>query len=129
VKRGLLGGAGFVGLAVVVAATWVVLSGASSGETQTTVREVVLEARDLAFNVDNPTIEALPGERLRIVVRNTDPGVVHSITIPGLMEDVVRVEYGRQVSFQVTIPESGRFEYICPQHAPRMKGELVVNGR
>jgi len=127
-KRSLVGAVGLLAVAVLLAATWVALSGASIGETQA-VREVVLEARDVAFNADNPTIEARPGERLRIVVRNTDPGVVHSVTIPGLTEDVVHVEYGEQVSLEVTMPASGDFEYVCPQHAPKMKGKLVVSER
>ena len=124
-KRSLVGAVGLLAVAVLLAATWVALSGASIGETQA-VREVVLEARDVAFNADNPTIEARPGERLRIVVRNTDPGILHSIQLPGIDDRLRHVQWGEQIAFEFTAPEDGAFEYTCPQHEPKMRGKIRI---
>ena len=60
------------------------------------------------------------------MVRNNDPGVLHSITIPGLENRLIHVPAGEEVAFTVKVPNSGSFEYVCPQHAPKMKGGIVV---
>ncbi len=98
----------------------------STGAEATPPREIVLEARELAFDGDNPTIHAEPGERIRLVVKNTDPGVLHSISIPGIDSDVRLIKYGETVSFEITVPEGGTYEYTCPQHAPKMRGKIVI---
>ena len=87
---------------------------------------VVLDARDAAFDEDNPTLRLAAGERVRFVVRNTDPGVVHAITIPGLDSEVRTISWGEEVAFEVTVPAGGTFQYVCPQHAPKMQGTIVV---
>jgi len=105
---------------------WVVnplWSGSAAGPP---LREIVLEARDVAFGGSNPTLSFEPGERVRFVVRNTDPGILHSITLPGIDSRVHHVWYGEQVAFEVTMPRSGAFDYTCPQHAPKMRGRIVI---
>ncbi len=123
-KRGLLSGAT---LAIVVALVLLALGGtAPSGRTAGPVREIVLDARDVAFNEINPPIVLRPGERVRFVVRNGDPGVLHSISLPGIDSTVRDVLPGQKISFEVTVPDAGRFEYVCPQHMPRMRGSIEV---
>ena len=102
---------------------WPVMLGNAAG---TPVREIVLEARDVAFGGSNPTLSFEPGERVRFVVRNTDPGILHSITLPGIDSRVHHVRYDEQVAFEVTMPRSGAFDYTCPQHAPKMQGRIVI---
>ena len=122
-KRNLTGTA-VVGVALILlGATWLSLP---SGESAEPIREIVLDARDAAFDVDNPTLHLQAGERVRFVVRNTDPGVVHAITIPGLDSEVRTIAWGEQVAFEVTVPPGGTFQYVCPQHAPKMQGKIVV---
>jgi len=123
-KRGLLGG---TTLAVVAAAIVLALGGSARSRSESeAVREIVLSARDAAFNGGNPTLALRPGERVRFVVRNDDPGVLHSITLPGIDSRVRLVRPGEEVSFEVTVPDGGRFEYACPQHLPKMRGRIEV---
>jgi len=123
-KRGLVGGTtlGAFAIAVVLA-----LGGSARSRSESEpVREIVLSARDVAFNEVNPTLALRPGERVRFVVRNDDPGVLHSITLPGIDSRVHFVRSGEEVAFEVTVPEGGRFEYTCPQHLPKMRGRIEV---
>lgn len=127
VKKGLVSGAGLLALGAMVAVIWVFVVAPLRGQATAPSREIVLEARGVAFNETNPTLELRPGETVRVVIRNDDPGVLHSITIPGLMDRVLHVPSGGQASFTVTVPASGGFEYVCPQHAPKMKGRIVIH--
>lgn len=122
-KQGLTGGAIAVTALIIIGAIWLSLP---RGESAEPIREIVLDARDSAFDGDNPTLQLQAGERVRFVVRNTDPGVLHSITIPGLDSEVRNIAWGEQVTFEVTVPEGGSFSYVCPQHAPKMQGKIVV---
>lgn len=94
------------------------------------VREVILRARGTEFVGEgpNPVIEAKPGERLRIVVRNVDPGVVHAIAVPGLLPDVQDIEDGQEAAVEVVVPAGGpgEYEYVCTHHYPLMRGRIVV---
>lgn len=98
----------------------------STGASPAEVREIVLEARDLAFDGDNPTLLAEPGERVRLVVRNNDPGILHSISLPGIDSEVRHIKWGEEIAFEITIPDGGTWEYVCPQHMPKMKGRIEV---
>ena len=123
-KHNLIGGSTVVGLFTLFFLIWLLTPTGGAGSE---VREIVLEARDLAFDGDNPTLRLEPGSRVRLVVRNTDPGVLHSITLPGIDDRVRFVEYGREITVEFTVPPEGRFDYVCPQHAPKMQGRIVVN--
>ena len=118
---GLLGGATLVGLVLLA----LLALGGRSGPPSA-MREIVLDARDVAFNQDNPQIVLRPGERVRFVVRNGDAGVLHSISLPGIDSRVRDVLPGEEIAFEVTAPDAGRFEYVCPQHTPRMRGAIEV---
>jgi plastocyanin len=122
-KQGLTGSAIAVAVLILIGATWLSLP---RGESAEPIREIVLDARDAAFGGDNPTLHLQAGERVRFVVRNTDSGVMHSITIPGLDSEVRHIAWGEEVVFEVTVPEGGSFSYVCPQHAPKMQGKIVV---
>ena len=112
-------------LAILIGLAQLVGPAASRGATGE-VREIVLEARDLAFNGDNPVLRLQPGERVRVVVRNSDTGILHSITLPGIDSEVRHVKWGEEISFELTVPEAGAFEYVCPQHLPKMKGRIEI---
>lgn len=113
-------------LATLIAVTQFAGPSASRGGTAQTVREIRLEARDLAFNGDNPVLRLQPGERVRLVVRNSDTGILHSISLPGIDPEVRHIKWGEELSFELTVPESGAFEYVCPQHLPKMKGRIEI---
>jgi plastocyanin len=125
VKRGVAGGTVLaVGAALFVAS--LALSRSLSSAPGEVTREVVLEARELAFGGNNPTLRFRPGERVRFVVRNSDTGVLHSITLPGIDPEVRHVRWGEALAFEVTMPQPGTWEYVCPQHLPKMKGRIEV---
>jgi plastocyanin len=123
-KRNLLGGSTLLGLFTLFFLAWLVTPTGGAGPE---VHEIVLEARDLAFERDNPTLRLEPGSRVRLVVRNTDPGVLHSITLPGIDDRVRHVESGQETVIEFRVPREGSFDYVCPQHAPKMQGRIVVD--
>ena len=56
---------------------------------RTEVREITLVARGMAFYVDgqataNPVVYVRRGERVRIIVRNVTPGILHDLAIDSL---------------------------------------------
>jgi plastocyanin len=119
---------GALGLVVTIAAllTGVFVASPDATSPRRPVREVSLEARGAAFNGDNPTIEAKVGEKLRIVVRNTDPGVRHEIALPALGTGTHEVASGEEIVVEVPVDRPGTYQYVCPRHAAKMKGTIVV---
>ena len=105
-KRKLAGGAGLVAVAGMLVAVWIATP-LWSNEGNPEIREIVLEAKDVAFDGNNPTLRLTPGERVRFVVRNNDPGVLHSITLPGVDSTVRHIRWGEEVAF-----EDGRPTYF-----------------
>src|SRR5690606_22220299 len=73
-------------LVVIVTAVAGVL--ASRATARAEVREIALVARGMAFYAGgsdaNPTITLRPGERVRFIVRNETPGMLHDIAIDAL---------------------------------------------
>jgi len=115
-------------LALVLLAA-VTLAGTYGWRDEKPARQVVLETRGRAFSGpegQNPTIEAQVGEKIRFVVRNTDSGVLHSISVPELSKRVETVRWGEQGVLEITAEPAGTFVYSCPQHCPKMRGKLVV---
>jgi heme/copper-type cytochrome/quinol oxidase subunit 2 len=116
-----------VTVVVVVAMAILAISGfRTSAEADEPIREIVLEAKGTAFGDDNPTLILKEGERVRIIVRNSDPGVEHSIAIPELGIERVDIAPGEEQVFEVRAGRPGVVDYICPQHLPLMQGKIVV---
>ena len=112
---------------VVVAMAILMISGfRTSTEADEPIREIVLEAKGTAFGDDNPTLIFKAGERVRVIVRNTDPGVEHSIAIPELGIERVDIAPGEEHVFEVRAGRPGVVDYVCPQHMPLMQGKIVV---
>jgi plastocyanin len=97
------------------------------------VRNVTLLARGMAFalaeqpGVANPVIRVRAGERVRLILKNEAPGLVHDIAIPAwnVAADSVRTGETAQVVF--TVPTTpGRAEYRCRPHAEMMNGVVDV---
>jgi len=124
-KRRLIGGVGIVAIlslfgVMIAIPIW------SQSAVEKETREIVLEARDFAFGGSNPTLSFRPGERIRLIVRNTEVGVLHSIRLPGIDDTIRHIPWNEEVSIEFTAPEEGAFEYICPQHAPKMQGRIRI---
>lgn len=122
--------AAFLGaaLALVAAAGFGLGSGASGGD----VREIRLVARDMAFyfpggDTPNPILRVAPGERVRLVVENRDPGMRHDLALPALDRATAVVEAGREAGVVLRAPERpGTHEYFCSLHPVLMRGALRV---
>jgi FtsP/CotA-like multicopper oxidase with cupredoxin domain len=126
VKRGLLTTillvTSFIGL------RWLPLA----ADPRQTPREVELVVRDMAFylpgnDTPNPTLRFAAGERVRIVLRNDQPGVSHNFVINGwdVRTRELRGRGTTRVEFQVPSERGGQ-RYECAPHAAMMSGAIDV---
>jgi plastocyanin len=113
---------------------WLPLNaGDGAAGSQGAVTEVVLVARDMAFYRDgdfesaNPPLRFAAGARVRLVLRNEEPGMKHNFAVPALDvatrdlngEGVARVEFA--------VPDrKGRLAYECTPHSLMMRGTIEI---
>lgn len=96
------------------------------------VREIVLVARNMTFYLEgsdapNPTLRLKPGEVVRIIVRNEEPGIVHDFAVTSLQASTEATRWGAAGSVSFRAPDrSGRYEYMCTPHSRMMKGVILV---
>lgn len=96
------------------------------------VREIALVGREMSFYEAgrpeaNPTLRVAAGERVRLVLRNETPGIVHDLAIDGLPVAVGPLQPGETGSVEFRAPEEpGRYEYYCRPHSLMMRGVLEV---
>jgi plastocyanin len=96
-------------------------------------REVTLMARGMTFvlatepETPNPVIPLRAGERVRLILRNEAPGLLHDIAIPEWDVAVTQIRAGESAEVIFTVPnEIGRHEYRCRPHSEMMKGVVEV---
>lgn len=116
-----------MGILLVAALATMALAGRASREPAPFVREVHLPARGTAFADSNPVIEVRVGDRVRLVVANRDPGVVHAISVPALDDRVIDIAHGEEAVLEISARAPGEYEYVCTRHYPLMKGRLLVH--
>jgi len=96
-------------------------------QTKNQVRIIKIEIKDMSFGNNNPDIYIAPGETVRFLVINLDPGMVHDFKIKGTEAKTRDLKFGEQdmVTFQAPQTE---FElvYFCTWHALSMTGNLLV---
>lgn len=122
--------AAVVGVAL-VAVRWLPLE-AGTRTADAPTRQIVLVARGMAFYVDgdptpNPTLHLRRGERVRLVLRNADPGVTHNLAVNDwrLATRDLRGEGSDQLEF--VVPDvAGQRTYQCTPHAAMMRGTIAV---
>ena len=104
----------------------------SAGDDQP-VRVIHLVARDMTFyaagqSEPNPTIHARAGERIRIVLNNTDSGMSHDFAIRSWRVTTDLLKGKGEDSVEFTVPDArGSHTYSCTPHAEMMSGTLIVN--
>lgn len=95
-------------------------------------REIALVARNMAFYVEgdttpNPTLRFKANERVRVTLKNADPGMTHNFAIEawGVTTPHLRDEGPVSIEFHVP-PRNARYEYICAPHAQTMRGIIEI---
>jgi plastocyanin len=96
-------------------------------------RDIVLVARGMSFMLEdapavaNPAISLRAGERVRLVLKNEAPGLLHDIVIPDLGVEIEQMRAGETRELIFTVPaKPGRHEYRCRPHAEMMHGVVDV---
>lgn len=100
---------------------------------ESTPREVVIVARDMAFyladdpSTANPTIVLKPGEDVRFVLRNEDVGMTHDLAIGAWGAGTKPLKGVGAASIDIRVPERpGRYQYFCTPHLRMMRGVIDV---
>ena len=96
-------------------------------------RDIVLVVRNMAFYLEsdpatpNPTIRLQPGERVRIVLRNIDRGMIHDFAVPALQTAVDAVRWNDEGDVVLAVPPSpGTYQYVCRPHEAMMRGTIII---
>jgi plastocyanin len=96
-------------------------------------RDIVLVARGMTFvledapDVPNPEIQLQAGERVRLVLKNEAPGLLHDVVIPDLGVEIEQMRAGESRELTFTVPAApGRHAYRCRPHAEMMHGVVDV---
>jgi plastocyanin len=94
-------------------------------------REIHLVGRNTTFYVDgagepNPVLRVKPGESVRVIFRNADPGMRHDFTIPEWDVESRVVSGIGETAVTFKAPDRGHTEYNCTPHATVMKGTIAV---
>ncbi|HCN09915.1 MAG TPA: hypothetical protein DIT01_18475 [Lentisphaeria bacterium] len=109
----------------VVAALLPLLAG--SLKRSEAVVTVIVVAKDMKFNQTNPTIYVRPGTKIRLILRNEDPGMRHDLVLEALGLETPIIKEGESAVLEFVVVDEGLFEYICSLHPVLMKGILVVS--
>lgn len=101
--------------------------------SKTPTREVTLVARNMAFYLEsdpktpNPTIDVKAGERVRIVLRNQDRGLMHDLAVPAVKKTLDLLEWNESDDLTFTAPKRlGAYQYECQPHRLMMRGTIRV---
>jgi len=117
---------------VVASATGAVLASMAQGAVS---REITMVAKNMVFNVPslessgeaNPTITLKRGQKITIILRNDDAGMLHDLLIEGLDVRLEAVSFGETTRLTFTVPrEPGKYVYLCSFHPTRMRGVFIV---
>ena len=107
---------------------------AGCGAIDVAPREVTIIARGMTFmladtpDTPNPVIPLRAGERVRLVLKNEAPGLLHDVQIPAWDVQVEQIRAGQSAEVVFTVPSTvGRFQYLCRPHSELMKGFVEVS--
>lgn len=98
-------------------------------------REITMVAKNMVFSVQssetsgeaNPTITVKRGQKITIILRNDDAGMLHDLLIEGLDVRLEAVSCGERTRLTFTAPrEPGKYVYLCSFHPTRMRGVFIV---
>ena len=96
------------------------------------VREVRVTVREMTYYVDgspdpNPTLVFRAGEKVRVVLKNEDPGMDHDFTVPTWDVKTKLLEGRGEDTVVIKVPKKrGEQTYVCTPHAKMMRGTIRV---
>lgn len=75
----------------------------------------------------NPVIALRAGERVRLVLDNQAPGLLHDFAIPAWNVAIEPIRAGERQEVLFVVPDTpGRVEYRCRPHSEMMHGFIDV---
>ena len=120
-------------VAAVAAAAWLPRAVAFREPSEAAPREIRVVARDMTYYVDgektpNPTLRVKAGERIRLVLRNEDPGMTHDFAVAAWqLGTKTLTEKGEWDAVVFRVPEQrGTIPYQCTPHSEMMKGTISI---
>jgi hypothetical protein len=112
--------------------TLVSATGCSSAESPP--RDIVLVARGMRYAIEsepgahNPVIHLQAGERVRLILKNEAPGLLHDFEIPAWGVHIPPLRAGDIAEVIFTVPDTvGKQEYRCRPHAETMRGFVEIS--
>lgn len=99
--------------------------------TREQTHEIRVVAKNMTYYADgtadpNPPIRLVPGEQVRVTLRNEDRGMLHDFGIPAFGVGTGVVEFGTEKSFVFKVPETpSSATYICTPHSAMMWGRIL----
>lgn len=108
---------------MIVAAIWFPAANRSR-PAHKSLRTIVVTAKDMQFNLTKPDMPIAPGESIRIILHNDDPGMKHDLVLPDLGIRTPLLKAGEQATLEFIMPDSGVLEYFCSLHPVSMSGFL-----
>jgi plastocyanin len=93
----------------------------------TKVNEIILIAKGMAYNTDNPPLILKLGQPVRIIIINEDKGMLHDFVIEELdVSTSGPLEYGQTEVINFVPTKKGKYEYFCSYHAKMMRGKVII---
>ena len=99
--------------------------------TREQVREIRLVAKNMTYYADgsdgaNPPIRLVPGEQVRVTLRNEDRGMSHDFGIPAFGVGTGIVQFGTEKGIVFKVPEKAdTATYLCTPHSAMMSGSIL----
>lgn len=128
-KNSMLTAVAVIGLGILALTLLPMLASSQTDE----VHEIRLVVRDMNFYVEgesqpNPTLTVRPGEQVRLVLKNDDPGMRHDFVVEAWdVATRILADRGEQDSITFKAPSSpGEQVYHCTPHAKMMRGTIRV---
>lgn len=111
----------------------VVMAVMLSAMSRTPSREITLVARGMAFYLEgdpttpNPTLRFKAGERVRIVLRNRERGMIHDLVVPAVGAATDALKWSEEDEVTLELPQTpGAYEYFCRPHLLMMRGTIEI---
>ncbi len=128
-KTSMLIAVGVIGLGILAVTLLPMLASSPTDE----IREIRLVVRAMNFYVEgesqpNPTLTLRPGEQVRLILKNDDPGMSHDFIVKEWdVATKILEDRGQEDSITFKAPPSpGDQVYHCTPHAKLMRGTIRV---